>query len=29
MDAENDQLVGILLLQPDQVGEEVQAVNSA
>lgn len=29
MDADDDDLVGILLLQPDQVGEEVQAVNSA
>jgi hypothetical protein len=29
MDTDDDDLVGILLLQPDQVGEEVQAVNSA
>jgi hypothetical protein len=28
MDANNNDLVGILLLQPDQVGEEVQAINS-
>jgi hypothetical protein len=28
VDAEDDDLVGILLLQPDQVGEEMQAVNS-
>jgi hypothetical protein len=29
MDANNDHLIGILLLQPDQVGEEMQAINSA
>ncbi len=28
VDADNDHFVWILLLQPDQVGEEVQAINS-
>jgi hypothetical protein len=28
VDAEDDDFVGILLLQPDQVGEEMQAINS-
>jgi hypothetical protein len=29
MNADDDYFVGILLLQPDQVGEEMKAINSA